>query len=339
MTTGARFSRRSMFAGGGLLMLSTACGTSEQQGGAGANTVAVRHRYGTADVPVKPKRVVTVGLTEQDYVIAFGTTPVAAREWFGGHPGALWPWARAKIGDDAVPEVLTRQALDFERIASLRPDAILGMNSGITKKDYTTLSGIAPTVAQPVDVADYGASWKGMTRTVGEIFGATGKADKLVADIDGRLSAARKQHPRFADATGLLATSIDGTAWVYATGPAPRLLRTLGFKMPDDAAALFTDKQRKPVKLSLEKLKLLEADVLLVGIYGDKSASVVREPLYQQLDVAQQGRDVLMPKQSTINGAVSFSSVLSLPVALDGLVPRLAAAIDGDPATAVNPIG
>ena len=34
-------------------------------------------------------------------------------------------------------------------------------------------------------------------------------------------------------------------------------------------------------------------------------------------------------------GATSFVTALSLPFLLDGLVPMLAAAIDGDPATAV----
>lgn len=36
-----------------------------------------------------------------------------------------------------------------------------------------------------------------------------------------------------------------------------------------------------------------------------------------------------------LNGAMSFSSPLSIPYLLDGLVPELSAAVDGDPATAV----
>lgn len=37
--------------------------------------------------------------------------------------------------------------------------------------------------------------------------------------------------------------------------------------------------------------------------------------------------------QETLAAAVGFSTVLSLPYALEGLLPMLAAAIDGDPAT------
>ena len=36
-----------------------------------------------------------------------------------------------------------------------------------------------------------------------------------------------------------------------------------------------------------------------------------------------------------LSGAFSFSSPLSIPFLLDELVPKLAAAVDGDPATAV----
>jgi iron complex transport system substrate-binding protein len=38
-------------------------------------------------------------------------------------------------------------------------------------------------------------------------------------------------------------------------------------------------------------------------------------------------------------GALGFSSPLSLPYLIDELVPRLAAAVDGDPATAVEQPG
>ena len=40
-----------------------------------------------------------------------------------------------------------------------------------------------------------------------------------------------------------------------------------------------------------------------------------------------------------LGGATSFVSVLSLPYLLDGLVPMLAAAVDGDPATEVPASG
>ena len=51
----------------------------------------------------------------------------------------------------------------------------------------------------------------------------------------------------------------------------------------------------------------------------------------------KQGRDIFVAgdKQKAYYGATSFITVLSLPTLLAGLVPQLAAAVDGEAATAV----
>ena len=50
-----------------------------------------------------------------------------------------------------------------------------------------------------------------------------------------------------------------------------------------------------------------------------------------------EGREVPVANLSELGSATSFQTVLSLPILLDGLVPMLAAAVDGDPATPVPP--
>ena len=52
------------------------------------------------------------------------------------------------------------------------------------------------------------------------------------------------------------------------------------------------------------------------------------------LPVHDEGREVRLATDGALAGG-SFISVLSLPVILDQLVPMLAAAVDGDPATEV----
>ena len=56
-------------------------------------------------------------------------------------------------------------------------------------------------------------------------------------------------------------------------------------------------------------------------------------PQYGNLDVSKEGRDVFIPEDDPLYEATSFQTVLSVPFLLDGLVPRLAAAADGDPST------
>ncbi|RCV47624.1 iron-siderophore ABC transporter substrate-binding protein [Marinitenerispora sediminis] len=327
--------RRELLAGAGsvLLLGAVGCtGTSEEGGDAAAPGRRIEHKYGSVEITDRPARVVTVGLTEQDYVLALGGTLVGVREWFGGHEGALWPWAREVLGDAPLPEVLPVEELNFERIAALEPDLILGVNSGLTQEEYDLLSNVAPTVAQPGDYPDYGAPWQDIARIVGRALDREAEAEALVADIEERFEQARTEHPEFDGATGLLATFIDEAAFVYAEGPAPGFLTQLGFELPQAAAELFTDENRAPVEVSLERLEVLDSDVLLVGLYGD-GQRLAERPVVRDLDVAREGRMLTMPEMSGVNGALSFGSVLSLPFALDELVPRIADLADGDAET------
>ncbi|PSK95696.1 iron complex transport system substrate-binding protein [Murinocardiopsis flavida] len=332
----ARPGRRGFLIGaGGLTLLGAAgcggAGSTDSGGGGKARTI--KHKYGSTEVPGTPTRVVTVGLTEQDYVLALGVAPVGVREWFGEHPGALWPWAREALGDDPLPEVLPVEELNFEQIASLETDLILGVNSGLTKKEYETLSEIAPTIAQAPGHADFGAPWQDIAAIVGTALNVRKKADTLVRDIEKLFDDARAEHPEFGGATALLASSITGEAWAYAEGPAPGFLTQLGFDLPEKAEKLFTGKDRAPVQVSTERLDALEADVLLVGVYGPENESITSKPVFKELDASKEGRVLTMPEMSEVNGALSFGSLLSLPVALDAMLPRIAALADGDPDT------
>ncbi len=334
-------SRRSfLFGAGGLLALGlTACGSGRSNSAnSPGDTRTVEHKYGTTEISGRPSRIVTVGLTEQDYVLALGAAPVGVREWFGDHRGALWQWAQRALGDNPLPEVLPVSGLNFERIATLDADLILGVNSGLTRQEYDMLSRLAPTVAQPREHADYGAPWQDITRIIGHALGEDERADILVSEVEARFEQARAQHPEFVGATGLLATAIGSAVYVYAEGPAPSFLTQLGFQLPPKAGELFTGRNRKPVELAAERLDALEADVLFMGLYGAGAEEVTRRTLYRRLDVSREGRDLLLPKMSEINGALSFGTVLSLPFALDTVVPRLAALLDGDPASKAEPI-
>ena len=76
-----------------------------------------------------------VGVTEQDTVLALGYKPIATTEWYGKHPYAVWPWARDELGD-AKPTVLdVSDGFQFEKVAGLRPDLIIGVNAGMTRTD------------------------------------------------------------------------------------------------------------------------------------------------------------------------------------------------------------
>jgi iron complex transport system substrate-binding protein len=111
----------------------------------------VSHKFGETVVPARPKRVVSLGYTDQDAILAFGVVPVAVRHAFGPEEDAIFPWADAAAGE-ARPVILPRRGIDFEQIAALQPDLIMAVTAGLDQQEYDTLSRIAPTVAQPAEV-------------------------------------------------------------------------------------------------------------------------------------------------------------------------------------------
>jgi iron complex transport system substrate-binding protein len=304
-----------------------------EDGGDGAFPVRIEHRFGTTTVEARPERVVSVGFNDHDTILALGTTPVAAREWYGEFPSATWEWAQDELGG-AEMEVLSSGELDFEQIAGLEPDLIVGVFSGMTEADYALLSRIAPTVASPAEHPDFGTPWREVTRIYGDALGVPDRAAEVVADLDAQLEEARAAHSEFEGAEAVVAFYAGGEIGAYTSSDLrSRLLVDLGFAIPaeiDEAAgegAFFA-----PV--SLEQTDLIDRDaVVWVTATEEEIAEVQQLEVRDGLPMAAEGREVFT--DFTTNGAFSFSSPLSIPYLLDTLVPQLAAAVDGDPATAV----
>jgi iron complex transport system substrate-binding protein len=310
-----------------------------ENGGDAAFPVEIEHEYGSTTIEELPERVVTVGLTDQDAVLALGVVPVGITDWFGDHPHAVWPWAQDLLGG-AEPEVLSsEQGINAEAIAALQPDVILALYAGLTDDEYDTLSEIAPTVAQPGDYVDWGIPWQEQTRTIGRALGQADEADALVQEVEDQLAQARADHPEFEGATGVMATPYQERISVYAPEDVRgRFMADLGF-VPFEGLEDLAGDEFAP-ELSLEQTELLDVDALVWILGDDVQADLARlheEPLYGGLSVVAEGREVAVSNYDTLGGATSFQTVLSVPVLIDGLVPMLAAAVDGDPATVVEP--
>ena len=65
-------------------------------------------------------------------------------------------------------------------------------------------------------------------------------------------------------------------------------------------------------------------------------ATLEKTESYTRLRVHREGRAIYSEVDDKINNAFSLLTVLSLPYLLDHLAPRLAATVDGDPATTTD---
>lgn len=332
MTAISPFGRRAFLAAG-LTLVAAGCAAPAPTPAApaGSSSIAVPHAFGTTTLAAPPTRVVLVGFKEQDAFLALGTAPVGIREWFGGKPNAVWPWATAYL-NGAQPTVLPRADIAYEQVAALRPDVIVGLTAGLTREQYDRLSGIAPTVAQPSAAGDYTISWQEITRTVGHILGKDADAERLVTDLEARIGRTREAHPELAGTSMVLASATGGQYFLFGPGATgAQLLGLLGPTVPDEVARLADNADAYHV-LSPERFDLLDVDLAVwsEAATDEGPAALLADPLYTRLPVHVEGRDVFLGLERD-NGALMFASVLSIPLVLDEIVPRLARAVDGGP--------
>jgi iron complex transport system substrate-binding protein len=312
-----------------------ACGSDEPtrtaSGAAGAFPVTVEHKFGATEVPSEPKRVVTVGYTDQDITLALGVVPVGVGDFLGGYEWRSRPWAQEALGGKQ-PEVVSGQEINFEAVAAQRPDLIIGINAGLKKADYDRLSKIAPTVAQSGEYIDFGMPWDEQTLLVGQALGRSAQAQKVVDDVNAKFKAFRDAHPEFAGRTAVLAYGGPDGYGAYATGDnRSRFLEDLGFKTPTEIDKLAGDSFF--VQFSQEQFRLMDQE--LVVMYGSQD-DILANPMFKRLDAVKEDRVVYLDLTDQIAGALGFASALSLPYLLDEAEEALSAAADGDPSTVVT---
>jgi iron complex transport system substrate-binding protein len=310
-------------------------GTSSSETEEGAFPVTIEHKYGSTEITEAPERVVVVGLTDQDALLALGVVPVGVTYWYGDEDlGGIYPWAEEAIGDAERPEMLDNtNGTDVEAVAALAPDLIIGQYAGLTQKEYDLLSKLAPTVAQPGDYADFGVPWEEATVTIGKAVGQPEAAQGLVDGVLAQLDDEAAAHPEFAGRSAVVVTPYEGLFVYGPEDPRARILEQLGFEFPENL--LGAEGEEFGGSLSSERTSDLDdVDVTVwLGLQADKTVADV----YESTSSFQEGRFVDIDDQATENYAVahSFVSVLSLPYVLERYVPQLAAAVDGDPATEV----
>jgi iron complex transport system substrate-binding protein len=312
---------------------------SRGTGGAGSTAPAepevfpatISHKYGETTVEKAPTRVVCVGLTEQDALLALGIVPVGVTKWFGDAPGFIFPWAVDKLGDGELPEVLEdTNGVQVEKIAALRPDLIIGQYSGLTKKEFDLLSQIAPTVAQPREYSDYGAPWDEMAMNIATAVGQPAAMQAIVDDVKKQITDAAAAHPEFAGKTAMCVTPYEGLFIYGPEDPRSRMLADLGFTFPSEVFG--GDQEEFGESLSAERTS--DLDQVGVVVWLDLESEPAVKKVFDGTTTAAEGRWVdISSDDGDFYVAHSFVTPLSIPYLLEQYVPQLAAAADGDPAT------
>lgn len=307
---------------------------------ADAFPVTIEHKFGSTTLTEAPQRVVSLGFTEQDPLLALGIVPVAVRYWYGDENDAIFPWAEDEA-NGAQPVVLNMPygTLNYEAILALQPDLISAVDSGISAEEYETLSQIAPTIAQLPDYVDFGMPWDETTRLIGAAVGKPEEAEALISHVEGLFEEARAQNPEFAGQEVAVAynTGTDRTYGYYtAQDIRGRFFTDLGFVIPEALNEIAGDSFY--AYLDLERVDLLDRDLLVfLGLQfaeGGREA-IEADPIIRRLAAVEEGRVLFVP--SEYDDALQFSTVLSLEYALEGIVPEVRVALGLPPLPEATP--
>ncbi|GCB55129.1 iron-siderophore ABC transporter substrate-binding protein [Rhodococcus erythropolis] len=309
----------------------SACGTSGDSGSdteasgaaeAGAFPVTVDHAYGSTTIDAEPIRIVTIGWSGQDAVIALNKVPVAMESFSGdGIENNILPWDASRLNGAKPVLMTTNPDIPFEQILGLDPDVILAVYSGIDEGEYKRLSDIAPTVAFPDQPWD--TAWDKQMSMIGAALGQPAQAQTLIDETGAYFEKQAADHPQFQGKTATYAMRTDEGLIVFCgTDPRIRLLGQLGVKTSPGVDAVCTSGDSS-VSVGMESIDTLDADVfILVDADGTNLDKLISFGPFANMTSVSNGRLVRLVGMDYAM-ATSAPTVLSVPYAFDEFIAQL----------------
>lgn len=281
--------------------------------------VQIEHQLGTITIDEEPQRVVAMSTRDADTLLALGVTPVGIHSRYDFESG-VGPWAENLLGD-AQPVVWLGPEFNYEAVASVDPDLIVYTASGGEADVYETLSAIAPVIDLPIGAVPYGATPAESTMLIGRALGRGADAERVVAGLDDYLAEQAAAHPSFAGRTANYLDIYTGGVTSYSQEHiVNRILYSVGFE-PIPGSELPAGEGF--VGVSAENLSEYDADIVLAFPFGRTLDELVAEtPTIATLNSYVNGGFFVLDDL-----ALSNSSVLSIPYAMDRLLPKFDAAL------------
>lgn len=294
--------------------------------------ITIKHALGTTIIKKKPERIATVAWSNHEVPLALGVVPVGfAKANFGDDDGdGLLPWVTAKLKElGAGKPVLFNEGdgIDFEAVARMKPDVILAAHSGLTQKDYVTLSQIAPVVAYPE--APWSTDWRDTIRLNSAGMGMAAEGRALIARIEAEIAETVARSPELHGKSAMFITHLNARDLskinFYTTiDTRVRFFADLGLKSPKSVIeASLPGKYSGSV--SAEKIDNFN-DVDILVTYGDAKLidALHANPLTAKMPAAAKGALVVLGNNP--QGTAAHPTPLSISWTLKDYVALLAEA-------------
>lgn len=288
--------------------------------------VTIVQKLGEVTIEDRPTRVVALDFPSADAAIALGVAPVGMYE-VSYVEGGVQHWTKDALSGEQPELINTDQGFPFETIARLRPDVILATNTYPLIADaWDKLNAIAPVVGH-VDAPGVDTWQQGM-RQVGKALGRQQEAERLVAQAEDAVTEAREGRPEFTGKTVSLFNYVAGDGLYVINDEADfsiKFVKELGFAGLTGTVAGLEGQDGRAI-VSAERYPLIDADVI-VGTSSSDPAELDQLAGHEVFSrVPAVARGAFVPLDIGPATALAFPSVLSVPYAVDELVPQLAKA-------------
>ncbi|WML46991.1 iron-siderophore ABC transporter substrate-binding protein [Neobacillus sp. PS3-34] len=281
------------------IFLLSACGsdseekTAEKKDATKNTSYTIEHAMGTTKLEKTPKRVVVLTNEGTEALLALGVKPVGAvQSWLGD------PWYdHIKKDMDGVEVVGVEPEVNLEKIASLKPDLIIG-NKLRQEAVYEQLSAIAPTVFSETLRGD----WKDNFKLYAKALNREEKGKQVLADFDKHVEDVKQKLGDKVNQEVSVVRFMAGKSRIYYTDSFSGIIfDQLGFKRASQQKELFTPDNKLgnlAVEVGKEVIPKMDGDILFYFTYapkGDKQAlntakEWTNDPLWKNLKVVKNGK-------------------------------------------------
>ncbi|MEM1243065.1 MAG: iron-siderophore ABC transporter substrate-binding protein, partial [Cyanobacteria bacterium P01_H01_bin.26] len=252
------YHRRFFLLMGSATLIASACTRATKPDNQAAKAVKrIKHAFGETEVPTNPTRVIVLGYTTVEAVLAHGVQPIGAPD------GVVSSLSHLSLDNETTEDIGSPTQPSLETIAVLKPDLILTSKYRLGDS-YDQLAQIAPTVVFDIDGNH---QWKELTRLCGEALGKQAETQTLAAAYDTKLQTVKDQLSQTGKQPQVSIVSIF-PGLIRAAGTetfAGSVLADAGIARPPSQS-----QAQGPQNISLESLDLLDGDVIfLMNLQGD----------------------------------------------------------------------
>ncbi|KPN97703.1 ABC transporter substrate-binding protein [Lysinibacillus sp. ZYM-1] len=275
----------------GILIISillAACGNQPSSSSANktkedsSNRVLIDSTDHKVTIPENPQRIIAPYL--EDHLIALGIKPVAQWSVKGGT--SIQDYLQDSLKD--IPTI--EFDLPYEAVTSFNPDLIVIGSPEIAEGEkYEQYSKIAPTYVMGVE----DNNWRNKLLKIGEIFGQTDKAKKVLADYDQYAKDAKKEiHNKIGNPSATVIWNIKNSIYMVSDTASSGvvLYEDLGLQTPNLVKEVSASAAGDWSQVSLEKFVQIDADYLFV-INSDSAGSseLLSDPLLANIPAIKNG--------------------------------------------------